>query len=753
MQHKTQLGPVEGHWMTVLNLVESTDDGNSYYCLLCISNGNQRTRSKFRCSRTSSNLYTHFKLVHNDVYNIVSPIIHSREKNKKRKVVSTTIAESLAISNKRKIIESLLRFFSSPDVSSRLFDNKLFLKFVQCINPTVEIPTRKTLNSMLWDKFNETIAQISACVRDAEFYSVIFDSWSSIHNESVLGFSVCFLNKCLTLETSCIGNYGMSNTHTARDVSDFIAKMVRERCSGRYPCFFVSDSASVNKAAVRQYMNDNGDSFWFPCAVHFAQLAMREAVSKYYNSTELSSEEETVSDTSGDEDDKLVSKLSMIPLSNQFQRVLKTSRAIKTALRRSHQRASLFHRCQSHFGIERGIVGDTKTRFDSTLDMLESILHNRRPLERMRELTLSAYTIWPSVFHLRADDFTMIDNVVSVLKPVKDVTNFLSTKTSWSGDVVPMFSSAHDAVSRLQVSSNASSLKTYLLNELSSRIQMLLGTDCCLPISGGSKMLKEPANEYVVASFLNPRFSSAMENVYGYSERSVLCEIIRLFDIHCERRKNDSLANTANIEKGSYIANSCKVVESCEIIRQSSINCKNQSCNGCQADYFGQSKRIDESRRNVAESGQKLVKSGQEVLTSSVNRFSHVDKLEWEHLPLADAWAVRSETKSSKSSESRLSIRMRIKKEMSQYRLDINGKRFDAEKARQFWLDKYNEGKYTILSQVARLLLTVPASAIHQERVFSELKRRGNSLRNRVKVETLDRDAVVYAWYDKINQN
>ena len=50
--------------------------------------------------------------------------------------------------------------------------------------------------------------------------------------------------------------------------------------------------------------------------------------------------------------------------------------------------------------------------------------------------------------------------------------------------------------------------------------------------------------------------------------------------------------------------------------------------------------------------------------------------------------------------------------------------------------------------RLAKLLMTVRASAIPQERQFSELKRRCGALRNRIKVETLDRDAVVYAWLD-----
>lgn len=47
---------------------------------------------------------------------------------------------------------------------------------------------------------------------------------------------------------------------------------------------FVSNSASVNKAAVHKFMrkNDDGD-YLFPCSVRSLQLAMREAVQEFLN--------------------------------------------------------------------------------------------------------------------------------------------------------------------------------------------------------------------------------------------------------------------------------------------------------------------------------------------------------------------------------------------------------------------------------------------------------------------------------------
>ena len=63
---------------------------------------------------------------------------------------------------------------------------------------------------------------------------------------------------------------------------------------------------------------------------------------------------------------------------------------------------------------------------------------------------------------------------------------------------------------------------------------------------------------------------------------------------------------------------------------------------------------------------------------------------------------------------------------------------------RKFWSEVQRNGHLPYLSRVARLYLTVSTSAIPQNRQFSELKRICDELKNRVKIESMDIDSVVY---------
>lgn len=92
-------------------------------------------------------------------------------------------------------------------------------------------------------------------------------------------------NKDLKLQYKCISSFSLPfRRHTANEVRQIIGRVVRERPNKRTPDYFLSDSARVNPAAVRKFMqNDGGDDYWFPCSIHFMQLAMRDAVLQFLN--------------------------------------------------------------------------------------------------------------------------------------------------------------------------------------------------------------------------------------------------------------------------------------------------------------------------------------------------------------------------------------------------------------------------------------------------------------------------------------
>ncbi len=88
--------------------------------------------------------------------------------------------------------------------------------------------------------------------------------------------------------------------------------------------------------------------------------------------------------------------------------------------------------------------------------------------------------------------------------------------------------------------------------------------------------------------------------------------------------------------------------------------------------------------------------------------------------------------------------RKSIRHEILSYRASFSGRPFDYEGSQQFWKNALSNGQFIRIGRIARLFMTVHASSIPRERQFSELNRRSAMHRNRTKVDTMDRDAVIF---------
>lgn len=676
-------GPMDGHWMQELKMIEPEDEGKAFICLVCIRDkGVDRSNAKFRSANNASNLYSHFKHVHSAMFSVLELLIQARVNNKRRcteKSRQGTIGQAFVRSNQKSFDQALLSFFSAPDVPNAVISSNRFKKVISAANSSLSVPTVKTLNSRLWTKFNSVIEDIKLHVAKAEFVVLLFDGWSTVRNQSVLGCMVASLDSSISLVVKTVGNFHMTRGHTAQYLCDVLKQVVQKRLGGRTPTFFLSDSASVNKAAVKLLMGVNeGDDYWFPCSVHFCQLAMKEAVTHFLTAEEIGDNSDNV-DWGALDDDAMIEHIDLLSSSNAYERLTCTLRAVRAALRRSHNRMQAFTSIQDALAVHKMIVSDVRTRFDSTLDMFESVLLNKPVLVRLQERGRREPALWPPALHLSADDFELMHHVVQVLEPIRDATKQLSAASSTLSDVIPTFTSTLEAVRDNAVPSSASVLKQSLVEALVLRLGMLLDTEEQLPSMGGPKFTRIAPNEFVVASYLNPRYAIAMRSCYGYEDRMLVNELKRIYEDHI---------GGLNIDPDQEEDEDVKVNTNADIEEEKA------------------------------------------TLQSWVDRFA----------------AGGSSNRSRRPSRQHL-----IRHEFAEYLSDISGKSFTVAESRQFWIQARESKKHPRVCCLARLFWTIPSSAIPQERHFSELKRRCGALRTGTKVETLDRDAVVYAWLDDVS--
>lgn len=118
---------------------------------------------------------------------------------------------------------------------------------------------------------------------------------------------------------------------------------------------------------------------------------------------------------------------------------------------------------------------------------------------------------------------------MEIRKPVRDATLELSPESATVWHFVPNFACTIEEVRSYDVTSVSSAQKDTMISTFSERTKILLGADDDLPFLGGRKFSSVLPNEFVVSSYINPRYYNVMRDCYGYSERNVALELGRIY--------------------------------------------------------------------------------------------------------------------------------------------------------------------------------------------------------------------------------
>lgn len=156
-----------------------------------------------------------------------------------------------------------------------------------------------------------------------------------------------------------MGNFRLGGRHTANYVCGVISRVVSESLGRRVSDYFVSYSATVNKADIRKYMNnDRDDDYWFPCSVHFCQLAVKEAVTSFLigrPTTQDCASEISFVDWDDLDEQGIITHSTHLQDISSFELIKPTERAVLATLRRSHARNTMFLSIQLSNGIRTEI--------------------------------------------------------------------------------------------------------------------------------------------------------------------------------------------------------------------------------------------------------------------------------------------------------------------------------------------------------------------------------------------------------------
>ncbi|XP_050066594.1 E3 SUMO-protein ligase ZBED1-like, partial [Aphis gossypii] len=273
---------------------------------------------------------------------------------------------------KRNIIDQqLLKMIVKEYYPFSIVEDSEFVKLLNILNPGYTLPSRKTLTkSRLPIMYNEIYDKVKHDIyANANYVSLTTDSWTSVKNENYTAVTTHFINRDCELKSYLLSCFKYSESHTSENLKNELIRVVTEWGLENKVAACTSDNAAniVGGVILCNWRH-------IGCFAHSLNLVVQHAL-------------------------------------KQIQEVRDKIKGIVGHFKRSSQAAARLQLRQEQlqFNPTLTVIQDVVTRWNSTYDMFERILHLKNPL--MSALVDSKYDVYlsPSDWQLISDIFTTLN--------------------------------------------------------------------------------------------------------------------------------------------------------------------------------------------------------------------------------------------------------------------------------------------------------------------------------------------------------
>lgn len=104
-----------------------------------------------------------------------------------------------------------------------------FQKFVNILNPSYELPSRKTLsNSLLSAEYEKCVSHLKVPLDKIAYVAITTDGWTSINNESFYAVTAHFLTDDCELYSGLLSTFKFTGQHTSQNIVDQLKTILTE---------------------------------------------------------------------------------------------------------------------------------------------------------------------------------------------------------------------------------------------------------------------------------------------------------------------------------------------------------------------------------------------------------------------------------------------------------------------------------------------------------------------------------------------
>ncbi|CAH1104096.1 unnamed protein product [Psylliodes chrysocephalus] len=397
----------------------------------------------------------------------------------KPNVLSSFIKRPLNDRRTQEIHDALVKLIVKNYLPIQLVDSEYFRSFVEKLNNSYQVPSRKTVSNTLIPQLYTMVQEnVRQSLENLVGCCITTDGWTSCANKSFISVTVHYIDKNNTMQSNLLDCYDYSDRHTAENLCSELKRITREWNIHNKIVAVASDNAANIVAAIRL-------TGWkhIPCFAHTLNLIVQSSLEE--NAT-----------------------------------IVQTQRKIKKIVeyfKRSTQASAKLSEMQTQLGKPiLSLKQDCITRWNSTLDMFNRIL-------QVKESLMSVIAInYPNVANIDNNDIKIIEEICNLLQVFKDVTEEMSSEKQVTASKIILLSSAlkkycaNYLIENLDVPPQVIEFGQKLLDNLNTRFHLI-----------------EDNKIFAEATFLDPRFKRhgfSKETTFETTKQSLISQVTAMIN-------------------------------------------------------------------------------------------------------------------------------------------------------------------------------------------------------------------------------
>lgn len=187
--------------------------------------------------------------------------------------MSTFILKQMTPAKQISVDEELAKMIASDFQPFSIVEDKGFKSFVQALNPTYVLPSRKTLSQTIIPQlYNTECALWQDRVKKASAVCLTTDCWTSRTTCSYMSVTCHFIENFKM--TSCLLDcFEFAERHTAENLAEELLRVAKEwQVDGKVVCCVTDNAANITKAIkILQWTHH-------PCLAHTINLMVKDAL-------------------------------------------------------------------------------------------------------------------------------------------------------------------------------------------------------------------------------------------------------------------------------------------------------------------------------------------------------------------------------------------------------------------------------------------------------------------------------------------